>query len=358
MIVIGVIWIVAAFALNLFGKTAAADNLTADLKPAFTDASIQQYERDAATVVAFDREIQDVTVPFLSEQLGMTPKEVAGILTSNYPAVGRVLSPTDNSGAPYADGRPYLDHAADYMTGVATALEANQANFNAASNIPASFLPTKVVAVLFLLLGILGVLIGWRVWSTPGPRSGIALVAGLGIIVIVAPLVLGLLGKTAKLDTLMGNWEGVFTYSGPASITEGQAYLTAVRAADVELETKVVRDLPDLLGAKPDAVVEALKANSPVVATGLLEKDSANPEVSVVGGILDRWDALAGVVHDNISDFQKTDDIPGLGLAAKLVPWLLIGPGLLLLLSAYFIWVPGAVGVSRHVASDKELASV
>lgn len=171
-------------------------------------------------MVGFDREIQDVTVPFLAEQLGMSAQELAGVLASNYPAVGRVLSPTDNSDAPYADGRPYLDHAADYMTGVATALEGNQANFNGAANIPASFLPTKGVAVLFVLLGILGVLIGWRVWSTPGPGSGIVLVAGLGIIVIVAPLVLGLVGKTAKLDKLMGNFDAVFAHSGPASISE------------------------------------------------------------------------------------------------------------------------------------------
>ncbi|GAB2458422.1 hypothetical protein GCM10027062_42950 [Nocardioides hungaricus] len=61
-------------------------------------------------------------------------------------------------------------------------------------------------------------------------------------------------------------------------------------------------------------------------------------------------------MHDNISDFQKTDDIPGLALAAKVAPWLLIGPRLLL--AAYFIWVPSAVGVSRAVASDKESAGV
>lgn len=344
VIAVGIIWIVATFALNLFGKTAAADRLTGDLRPAFSDSAIQQQQKDAATVAAFTDQIETKTVPLVASVLKTDNASVLKVL-NGFPAVKRVLSTTDNNGHPFADGKPYLNHASEYVTTVANALAANQENYRGADAIPASWLPERATAALFLVLGIVSVLIGWRIWSTPegGTWPAVVPVAIVGLVCVFAPLFLGLPGKTAKLDSLTNNFAPVFTTSGPLSIAEGQEYLKNVRAADVALETQVLPALPGLLHLPPAALASALKSNSPTVYAGLLTKDRANHKVSVVGGILDRWDGLAATVNSGIGDFNSTNAIPGLGLAAKVVPWLLIGPGLILLVAAWLVLVPRVI---------------
>lgn len=342
VVAIGIIWIAATLVLNLFGKTASADRLTNDLRPAFGTSALAQYRADAATVTQFSSQIQTRTIPLVAAVLHTTPAAVAGVLAKDFPSVGRVLTTTDNDGSTFADHRPYLDHAADYMTSIAGALTANRDNFTATDHIPTSWLPIKTVAWLFLLLGVVGAVVGWLLWATTtlSERVGAGIVAAIGLVVIVAPFVLGLPGKTSHLHKLTTNFAPVFQTTGPLSIGEGHGYLAAVRAADVALETKVIPALPKLVGMPLPQVAAALRQQSPVVAAGLLDRDPNNPKTSVVGGILNRWDSLAETVSNDIGQFKDTKAIPGIGLPPQVVPWLLAGPGLLLLVAAWLILAP------------------
>ncbi|MGY2876067.1 hypothetical protein ACVW00_003257 [Marmoricola sp. URHA0025 HA25] len=344
IVAIGAVWVLATFVLGLWGKTAAADRLTGDLQPAFSNAGVHQASRDAATVDAFTAELQKTTIPFLAEQLHAKPQDVTSLLASRYPAVGKVLGTKDNDGATYADGRTYLQHASGYLDDVTAAVKANQDNFRKASDIPASFLPTKAVAWLFLVLGLAALALGGAAIARPALVPRIAAgTAALGIVVIAVTFALGVPAKTGALDDLTADFRPVFTTQGPSSIVEGQRYLAAVRAADAELETKVVPALPTLLKTTPDAVATALQAKSPVVAAALLKKDAGHADVSVLGGIVDRFDALAGTVDANIADFRSTDRIPGLGWPARSVEGLLVIPALVLLVCAGGLAAQGVV---------------
>src|SRR4051794_17109808 len=94
--VVGVVWVLATFALGLWGKTAAADRLTSDLKPAFSSAGVKQSSSDAATVAAFTDELDGKTLPFLADRLGMTKAQLTTYLATSYPAVGKVLGSKGN----------------------------------------------------------------------------------------------------------------------------------------------------------------------------------------------------------------------------------------------------------------------
>lgn len=340
IVAIGAVWVLATFVLGLWGKTAAADRLTGDLKPAFSNAGVHQERQDASTVGAFTTELQGTTIPFLAKQLDAKqldakPQEVVSLLASKYPAVGKLLGTKDNHGAPFADGHTYLQHASSYLDQVSATVKANQGNFDKASDIPAPFLPTKGVAVLFLLVGLAALALGGSAIANPALVPRIAAgTAVLGLVVIVVTFALGVPGKTQALDDLTGDFRPVFTGTGELSIAEGQQYLAAVRAAEVELQTKVLPALPGLLQTTPDNVASALASNSPVVAKALLEKDSGNADLSVLAGIVSRFDTVAATVSDNVGDFRSTDRIPGLGWPARSVEWLLVVPAIALLLSA------------------------
>jgi hypothetical protein len=349
---IGAVWVLATFVLGLWGKTAAADRLTADLEPAFSNAAVSQ--QDAAAVAAFTDELETKTIPFLAVQLHAKPQDVTELLASKYPAVGRVLSAKDNSGSAFEDGKPYLNHASGYLNSVTADLRTDQDDFSQASDIPASYLPTKAVAWLFLLLGLATLVLGGLLRAKPEVGARLAAgVAALGLVVIAVTFGLHVPGKTQALDDVTDTFRPVFTSDGPLSIAEGQAYLDTVRAADVELETKVIPALPALLKLSPEAVVSALSKNSPIVAGAMLKKDAANPKVSVLGGILDRFDALAATVNANVEDFRSTDEIPGLGMPASSVAVLLVGPAVLLLLAAVGLGAPRPARGDRRAPSAR-----
>lgn len=357
VVAIGAVWVLATFVLGLWGKTAAADRLTGDLKPAFSNAGVSQARHDAASVDAFTTELQTTTIPFLAKQLGATPQDVTNLLASKYPAVGKVLGTKDNEDVQFADGQTYLQHASSYLNDVTAAVKANQENFSDASNIPASFLPTKAVAWLFAVLGLAALALGAIAIARPTLLLRIAAgSATLGLVVIAVTFALGVPGKTQALDSLTSDFRPVFTSHGALSIAQGQQYLAAVRAADVELETKVVPALPSLLNTTPDAVTSTLAANSPVVAGALLNKDASNHDLSVLGGIVDRFDSLAGTVDGNLADFRSTDSIPGLGWPAGSVAWLLVVPAILLVLAG--IGLAAQDAVLRRTAAKGVLGEV
>lgn len=355
IVAIGAVWVLATFVLGLWGKTAAADRLTSDLKPAFSNAGIHQSSLDAASVDAFTKELETTTIPFLAQQLDAKPQDVVALLASNYPAVGKVLGTTDNHGASFADGHSYLEHASSYLDKVTATVKENRSNFNKASDIPAPFLPTKAVAVLFLVLGLAALALGAVAATRPALLPRVAAgTATLGLVVIVVTFALGVPGKTQALDDLTGDFRPVFTSSGALSIAEGQQYLDAVRAADVELETKVLPALPALLKTTPAAVAAALTSKSPVVAAALLTRDGSNSDLSVLAAIVARFDSLAATVSDNVADFKSTDRIPGLGWPARSVEWLLVIPAIALFLSALGL---GAGDVDPRRSATKPVLS-
>lgn len=358
VLAIGAVWVLATFSLGLWGKTAAADRLTKDLKPAFSSAGLRQESADAAAVNAVVSELSTTTIPFLAAQLHTTPQAVVKLLAGN-PAIAKALGTTDNAGKPFADEKSYLVHASGYLTTVVSALQAEQHDFTKASDIPTSALATTTLAWLFLVLGVVALALGVLVLTKPALiKPLVAGIAALGVVVVAVTYLLDVPGKTQALDNVTNEFRPVFTSSGPLSIAEGGQYLAAVRAADVELETKVIPALPNLLKLSPAAVADALRSNSPAVAGALLDKDKADPKVSVLAGIVGRFDALAATVQHDIGDFRSTDRIPGLGWPATSVQVLLVVPALVLMLGAAGLAVSGRTRRQQPSTTRRALAGV
>jgi hypothetical protein len=340
---IGVIWIAATFIFNLWGKTKAVDNLTDSLRPAFSNSGVAQEQKDVDSVNGVVTELKTVTIPFLATTLKTTPAAVTTTLASTFPAVKTALGTTGPDGNPYPDNKTYLEHAAGYLTTVVTTIKSERGDYNKADTLVSKDISTVGLAWLFLILGVVVLVVGVLILARPGlGRPLAAVTALLGVVVIVVTYVLNVPVKTQGVDNLTNAFRPVFAKSGPLSIDTGAKYLAGVRAADVELETKVIPALPGLLGLPAPTVVSALKTNSPLVSDALLNKDPKDPNQSVLAGILTRFDVLAAKVEANRADFKKTDSIPGFGWPTTTVQLLLVGPAILLILAGVGLFLSSA----------------
>ena len=341
VLVVGVVWFAATFLLNLWTKTHSADQLTAALKPAFSDATIAQTHADSKAVDAVVRDLNTTTVPLLANLTHQKPAAVLKVVSQAFPSVGRLLTTTDNQGKPYTDGKTYLDHAAGYIATVSNTLDAEQHDFDQASQIPTKFLPTTAVAWLFALLGLIAIGLGSVfIWKPELARAVGAAIVALGLVVVVVTFLIDVPGKTQSLDNVTNTFRPVFATSGPLSIDEGQAYLDAVGKADKTLETKLVPTLSSLLKVPPATVTSVLTSKDPVLAGALFGKATDNPKVSPLRDILDRWNGLAAAVKSQRTNFSDTDAIPGWGMPSTMVQFLLVGPALILVLAAIGLLVP------------------
>jgi hypothetical protein len=351
VLVVGVVWVVATFALNLWPKAPAADHLTTALKPAFTNAGVASEQTDAKTVSAFVTDLNTTTVPLLAKLTNKSDAQVVSLVSTTFPTVGKLLSTNDNSGQPFADGQTYLAHASGYITTVANTFAAQQHNYDNARQIPTKGLSTVALVWLFVILGFVVLAIGVMfIWKPSTARPLGALLMALGLIVVAVTFILDVPGKTQSVDSLTNAFRPVFATTGPLSINQGQEYLNAVSAADTTLETQLVPTLSSLLKLPAATVAATLTKTSPVVATALFKKDPADPSVSVLRGILNRWDGIATIVVAQRPNFAKVDDIPGWGMSTTIVQFLLVGPALLLVLAGIG-WVVPPLGPQQPVAT-------
>ena len=65
---------------------------TNSLRPAFTDAALEQSRNDVRTATSFAADFHGQTVPALAGQLGLTPAEFLNRVATQYPAVGTGLA--------------------------------------------------------------------------------------------------------------------------------------------------------------------------------------------------------------------------------------------------------------------------
>lgn len=334
VVLIGAVWLVASVALDLFHKGTAVDKLTTTLEPAFSDTGVAQWNSDAKAVNEFVADLNATTVPLVAKLTNQTDAQVVQLLSDTFPTVGKLLDTKDNAGQPYADGKTYLSHAAGYIDTVAKTFDEQQVSFPDAQQIPIKSVDTPGLAWLFAILGV--VVLGFGVLFVVKPAAGRPLGAALAVVslvVVAVTLIISVPRKTQHVDDLTNAFRPVFATSGPMAIEEGQAYLAAVRAADKDLETKLVPTLATVLKLDEATVVKAVSETSPKVAGALFGKDPANPKVSPLVGILDRWDGVAATVVAQRDNFKKVDNIPGLDMPTTMTQFLLVGPALLLVLA-------------------------
>jgi hypothetical protein len=168
----------------------------------------------------------------------------------------------------------------------------------------------------------------------------------IGIALIVAPLAMGLPGKAAAGERMMGDFQpimapdqvqqtadyyfNVFTPLGQitpvftnANATKFQNYLQGMQTAGIKIPPAAAKDFTGLVGMMKQAV----------------------PIATQVPAGLAHYKPLVTTMQGNVSDFKQINSLPSFNLFA----WFFMVPGvLLLLLSGAGLWTAGAVHFHVH----------
>jgi hypothetical protein len=181
-------------------------------------------------------------------------------------------------------------------------------------------------------------------------RLRIGLVASLTIaaILIVGTLVIGLPGKTAGVKRLTDTWRPAFTTQ---AVKQERANFDEIQAMAAQLQTQVAPALSQELHLTPAGFNQLLEKDFPAVAAG----------VSQLGTILPRFGALVTGIQQQRANFSKADAIAlrrPLHLPPTTVPWLLILPGLAVLLLAITALVRGGSWARRSPLAIAAIGAV
>lgn len=153
-------------------------------------------------------------------------------------------------------------------------------------------------------------------------RARVALLVSLiiGVVLVAAPLILNVAGKTAAVDRLTDDFRPALTAD---AVVVTRERLETVKAMAGQLQTEVIPALAQPLGlASPEAVAAFLGENFPAVGKGMSE----------LGTILPAFDGLVSAMEGNVKDFHLSDCIPTCSLPTTTVTWLFILPGVVLVL--------------------------
>jgi hypothetical protein len=150
----------------------------------------------------------------------------------------------------------------------------------------------------------------------------------IGVVMVVVPLAFNLPGKTAAADKVTGAFRSTFTAE---SIAQAQADIKVVDATAAELQTKLVPGLARSLNESDAQFVTFMKANFPDIAAG----------VALLPKSVPYFDSLVARLAEHRTDFEQADAIPTSYLPVKVVPWLMIVPGLLVLVISGLALIKG-----------------
>lgn len=313
-IVSGVLLLAVPLADAEVGGSRAADRVLALTKPVVTAPSLRQSSLDLARGEAVGAALTEVGLPRLAALSGQSPASFAAELDARYPLISRDLARL-----------PAIGVATDK---VITNLTRRRGQFDEAKSLPGLGLTLNdgvwaelVIGALLLCVGIAGL---------ARPRRGLTLtVVALGLVLLVGPLALNDPAKAADADALLGSLR-------PFSVAKVQARRGDLAAAKLVF-TGFQQDVLPAVAAEahvPLSTVESdLGAASPQLSTASL---------SQVDAILTHF-RTGVVLSAQIQPLLVRAD----GLSAEARTWLLIGPGIALLLAGALSIAPMRARRSR-----------
>lgn len=324
-LVMGVALVAIPIATNLFSKASAVDDLTGDLRPAFSDAQLAQADTDMTVIEAMATQLTTDAIPALAEQFGSTPEAFAQGLATDYPDVGA--------------GMQQLDAILPYFRQLVDGLRAQQGNFRLADAIPTKDLPATVVPFLFLVPGLVLVSVAGVALVRSRGRLVVPVALAVAAVLVLAPLVLSVPEKTQAVDDLTNAFRPAFSSEGVATTRE---YLDTVHAMIDELAGVALPALADGLSMPLPDFQAFLGASFPDVAAGL----------GSIGDILGRFDGLVAAVESDATSFHRADSIPTGGTPTTLLHWLFVVPGLLLIAGIGGPTLAGRLRAGRTAPAD------
>jgi len=286
---------------NLFAVGPAFENLITDFRPALTQQSLDTARADIAGMSAVQTEFTTKLAPALAQQLGMTPDQFNGFVSTKFPAV--------------AAGMGALPTAVPAFNGLINTLDQQRPLFASADAIPTESLPATTVPWALLGAGLLVFLIGLA--ALRSPKAGGAAAVVVGLLLVAAPMALSLPGKASDADQLNANLKPVYTQALVDSATKS---LGALGAMGKEMQTGMLPALAVQLKMSPEQLQAFLGTNFPATAQALQTMPAS----------MARFNGLVKVFDQNLGNYETLKPV---GLA-RLILILMVAGGLVAALGA------------------------
>jgi disulfide bond formation protein DsbB len=299
--VIGIGLVIAPFAFRLFERGDAGERVVNRFEQTMSTAGLAALQTNFKAIGDFEQQLTDRAFPLFASQLGMSQGEFSSYVRDRFPAIQA--------------GIEQIPPTAAFVGPVIPEIVADQDEFEAVASLPFLGLPISSFAWLLLGLGVLLVVLGVAALrSAGGVALGALAVVGLGMLVV--PFIFSIPSKAsdaAKLRDL-----------GDVALSQ-KAADAAAAANDVINGTveqtggELLPAIASRLGTSQAAVDALVEQHAPAVETGIKAWPTIRPGAQQLASI------QAASVADN-ADFG--------GLPLKLLPWLVIVPGAILLVLA------------------------
>jgi len=160
-------------------------------------------------------------------------------------------------------------------------------------------------------------------------RAALALIAFAGLALILLTVIFGMWGKSQAIHGLVKSFGPGYQ---PVAMRQSQADFQTVSAMANQLQHQALPGLAATLKLTPAQFENGLATRYPAVGTGIAELPSA----------LSWFGDLGARIGRERSNYEEAAAIPVKGLAGTTVPWLMVIPGLLLLVGAGLaaLWKP------------------
>jgi hypothetical protein len=301
-VLLGLGLIAFTLATSLFSRTTGAEHITDTFRPALTTQGLAETRADFEIVRNGGVQFINQVAPAFAQELNLTPTQLGAFLQTNFPAIANTVAkvPGYNS----------------YVGGYITRLEKNRKNFEAADSLPLLGLPIDATPWLMVGLGAVFALAG-LLGLGMGGRGALVAILALGLVAVVVPLVASIPSKASQARTI--------TRVGRDALSQQKATLAKTGAGEVDalvkqVETGLVPALATRLHTTPAALVQRLNSQFPAT-TKFLNAWTTRLRAKAF--------SIAAAQQASVKDFAKADKIP-----FRALPWVLIGPGIVLMLAA------------------------
>ena len=330
MVVLGAFLIVLALATNLPGKSAATGNMMTSFRPQMSDAALAQGQTDQRTMAAMGQQLNSAMLPALAAKMHMTPAQMSAYIASNFPAVGK--------------GSAQFGAILTNFGTLQASMQAQQANYQQADQIPTGFLPPSTMTWLFVVPGAALILLG--VFGLVRPRVArpmLAVAGAVGLVIVSGLLAGSMFGKASSADQMTTAFKPVFAAQ---SAQQARADTNTVKAMAAELTQKALPGLGTALHMTPTQMSGLMSQQFPAVATG----------VSQLPQIVQRMDAATSLIEGNVDNYNQSASIPWTPGSMTLMVWLMMIPALLAIAFAAGGLLLAGRGTVAHVAAPRQAA--
>ena len=300
-VVCGLGLIISPFALSLFDRAPAGERIVDRFRTTMSVEGLQSLRTNFATMGAMASQFVGQTGPGLAHAMHMSPAQYDAFVAREFPKV--------------AAGAKEIPPLVAFVTPVAARLEQLHGQYASVDSLP--FLGLSLSTVPWILLGIGAALTALGLALAVTTLSLLPALAGLlGATMIVLTLVLSYPAKTRETREIADVGKVALSAKAAQGATLANTLISGV--VD-EAQTRMIPAVAARLGLTTQQLQTLMAKRYPAVVTGLQAWPRIRP-------------GAEELVRRQVASVADARTLDGMGFSG--LPWLMIGPGIALLLGA------------------------